>query len=302
VDGSSADPCKDDYRGTGPFSEPETKAIKHFIESNPRIKSAMNFHAWGDLFIYPNSYDPDASNKLLRLQKPKFFRIYQEFEQNAPKLKKAIFGNAQKSVSYDSNGDSSDWMLYAHDIVALNPEVGNDTPYGDTFYIADTKKNLPMVVRDFHPTVKYFMEMHRTRLTLASQQKSKNWLKIEFVNKGLASLYGAKFELKLSSDSGKVFQIGSVGLEMKDAERKVSMKKDKSSSHKMNLLSNNNIWGMRGDLRRRFHLNFLVKSSKQLPENVRWELVVRNNVGLEMAKIQGTTGKKRIRRNLQRAH
>jgi hypothetical protein len=219
VDGSSANPCKDDYRGTGPFSEPETKAMKHFIESNPRIKSAMNFHAYGDLFIYPNSYDPSPSNKLLRTQKPKFFRIYQEFEKNAPKLKKAIFGNAQKAVSYDSNGDSSDWMLNAHDIVALNPEVGNDTLYGDTFYISDTKKNLPMVVRDFHPTVKYFMEMHRTRLAVGPQGKGKGWLKIFVVNKGLASLYGAKFELKLSSDSGKDFQISSVGLEMKDAER-----------------------------------------------------------------------------------
>jgi hypothetical protein len=169
VDGSSNDPCKSDYRGVKPFSEPETQAMKHFIETNPLITSAMNFHAWGDLLIYPNSFDPDPNNKLLTKEKPKFLKIFQEFEQNAPKLKKAVFGNAQKAVSYDSNGDSSDWMLYTHDIVALNPEVGNDTTYGDTFYIADTKKNLPKVVRDFHPTVKYFMEMHRTRFAVASQ-------------------------------------------------------------------------------------------------------------------------------------
>ena len=121
------------------------------------------------------------------------------------------------------------------------------------------------------------------------------------VNKGLASLFGVRFDFRLNSDSGQVLQINSVQLDLKDADRKVSMKKDKSSSKKM-LSMAKNAFSTTGDLRRRFHLNFLVKSPIKLPENVRWELVVRKGSGgLEMARIQGSTGKKRIRRNLQRA-
>ena len=121
------------------------------------------------------------------------------------------------------------------------------------------------------------------------------------VNKGLASLFGVRFDFRLNSDSGQVLQINSVQLDLKDADRKVSMKKDKSSSKKM-LSMAKNAFSTTADLRRRFHLNFLVKSPIKLPENVRWELVVRKGSGgLEMARIQGSTGKKRIRRNLQRA-
>lgn len=65
IDGSSANPCQSDFRGTAPFSEPETRSMKNFIETNPQVKSAMNFHAWGDLFIYPYNYVADPTNQLL---------------------------------------------------------------------------------------------------------------------------------------------------------------------------------------------------------------------------------------------
>lgn len=48
-EGSSANKCQEDYRGPYPFSEPETQAIKEFVESKPAIKIAVNFHSWGNL-------------------------------------------------------------------------------------------------------------------------------------------------------------------------------------------------------------------------------------------------------------
>ena len=47
--GSSGDPCGEDYRGPHAFSEPETKAIKVFVESHSDIVMSFNFHAWGNL-------------------------------------------------------------------------------------------------------------------------------------------------------------------------------------------------------------------------------------------------------------
>jgi len=35
--GGSNDPCAEDHRGTKAFSEPETQAIKNFIENNSQI-------------------------------------------------------------------------------------------------------------------------------------------------------------------------------------------------------------------------------------------------------------------------
>ena len=44
--GSSKRPCEEDYRGTTPFSEPETQAIKNFVDKyHSKIKVVLNLHA-----------------------------------------------------------------------------------------------------------------------------------------------------------------------------------------------------------------------------------------------------------------
>ena len=43
--GSSDDPCNMSYRGSAPFSEPETQALRDFAINNPSIKIALNFHS-----------------------------------------------------------------------------------------------------------------------------------------------------------------------------------------------------------------------------------------------------------------
>jgi carboxypeptidase T len=56
--GSSTDPCSEIYRGPFAFSEPETRAIKNLIdEKHSDIKVALNFHAFGNIFLHPFSTD-----------------------------------------------------------------------------------------------------------------------------------------------------------------------------------------------------------------------------------------------------
>ena len=50
--GSSPDPCAEDYRGTAPFSEPETLAIKNFVESR-HFSIALNWHSFGRVTNLP---------------------------------------------------------------------------------------------------------------------------------------------------------------------------------------------------------------------------------------------------------
>jgi carboxypeptidase T len=59
ADGSSGGECADDYRGPHAFSEPETRQIKNLIEKTKEgasIKIAMNFHAWGNMYVHPWSF------------------------------------------------------------------------------------------------------------------------------------------------------------------------------------------------------------------------------------------------------
>ena len=50
--GSSTTPSSDTYRGTAPFSEPETNNIKILL-AGKGIKNGLNYHTYGNYLIYP---------------------------------------------------------------------------------------------------------------------------------------------------------------------------------------------------------------------------------------------------------
>ena len=52
--GTSGDPCSENYRGTRPFSEPETAAISQKImQLNDRIVLYMTLHSYGQYWLTP---------------------------------------------------------------------------------------------------------------------------------------------------------------------------------------------------------------------------------------------------------
>ena len=50
--GSSTVPSSDTYRGTAPFSEPETANLRDFLATR-YFKNALNYHTYSNLLIYP---------------------------------------------------------------------------------------------------------------------------------------------------------------------------------------------------------------------------------------------------------
>ena len=133
--GSSSNPCGEDYRGPEAFSEPETKAMKYFIEDHPDIKIAINYHTWGNLIITPYNYlSEKESNKLIEKDFPTLFQVYKEFEKEANYPSNYLFGNGAKTIAYTANGDASDWMLGERHILAFSPELGNGNNNSNAFY------------------------------------------------------------------------------------------------------------------------------------------------------------------------
>ena len=96
--GSSPRKCDEDYRGSGPFSEPETQAIRDFIQSNDKnIKIAINLHTWGNLFIIPFNYD-DIKNK--HMVGTPIYKMYQDIKENGNLPKGMLFGNGMQTIEY----------------------------------------------------------------------------------------------------------------------------------------------------------------------------------------------------------
>ena len=56
--GSSSNTCSEEYRGQSAFSEPESRAVRNFIQGRRgSIKMYLTFHSYGQMFLYPWGYD-----------------------------------------------------------------------------------------------------------------------------------------------------------------------------------------------------------------------------------------------------
>ena len=122
--GSSPNSASDTYRGPNAFSEPETQAMKWFTEQH-QFKIALNYHTFGNLWIYPWGYAPS----LLTPDSTTFidFAKYMTRENNYS------YGTGDQTVGYTTNGDSDDWMYGEQNsknkILSFTPECGDDS-YG----------------------------------------------------------------------------------------------------------------------------------------------------------------------------
>ena len=80
--GSSDNPCDQDYRGSEPFSEPETQAIRDMLVEMPNMKIAFNMHATGPLWIHPFCFDTSPENPLLTEDFPNAKAFYRHLTSN----------------------------------------------------------------------------------------------------------------------------------------------------------------------------------------------------------------------------
>eukprot|EP00921_Rhytidocystis_pertsovi_P008497 GHVQ01013926.1.p1 GENE.GHVQ01013926.1~~GHVQ01013926.1.p1 ORF type:complete len:1012 (+),score=90.15 GHVQ01013926.1:444-3479(+) len=126
---SSRDGCDpEEYEGPHPFSEPETQAIKALVEQyvSPSLegvnlvdsfKVAMNLHSFGGFWTHP--WNCCKGKKLPGLPEIFFNELREVLHTD-----KSKFGSAPESLDYSATGEADDWMLAAHKVLAMSPEVG----------------------------------------------------------------------------------------------------------------------------------------------------------------------------------
>lgn len=100
--GSSGSPGSETYRGTAPFSEPETEAVRQFCNAHT-FAFAQNFHSYGDEMLYswsipyaPWGYTPDDPT-------------FQSLSQTMQQMNGYEYGPPWE-ILYEVNGDANDWM------------------------------------------------------------------------------------------------------------------------------------------------------------------------------------------------
>lgn len=122
--GSSPDPDDETYRGTGPFSEPETQVVRDFISAHEFVIT-LYYHSWSNLVIWPFSYE---------------YGIYTPDEPIFSAMGRAIksfngYTPGPGWILYTTNGDSDDWgygeQITKNKNFSMTIEVGG---YDDGFW------------------------------------------------------------------------------------------------------------------------------------------------------------------------
>ncbi|XP_011310954.1 carboxypeptidase B [Fopius arisanus] len=106
--GTSKQPCREIFAGTGPFSEPETAAIKNFFDASAAdFKGYLTFHSYGQYILYPWGYD--------RRVPPDYADLERLGQQSAQAMKSAggsgsiyTVGNSATTL-YAAAGGADDW-------------------------------------------------------------------------------------------------------------------------------------------------------------------------------------------------
>ncbi len=139
-EGSSSDGCNETYRGSAPFSEPESQAIRDFVESHD-FPIAFNYHSYSNLMIYPYGFNPSITPPQSDLD------IFVEYADDMTQFNGYLPGTGIETVGYTVNGEACDWMYGEHQIIAFTPEIGN---FNDGFW-PSTNRIVPLCEENLYP-------------------------------------------------------------------------------------------------------------------------------------------------------
>lgn len=147
--GSSANPSSDTYKGTTPFSENETKAIKAYVEANENINILLSFHTFSELILYP------WGHKYASIEKEADLKVHQTMAKTMSKSNG--YTPQQSSQLYIASGDTTDWSYGQLGIFSFTFELDPKNVFGmGTFYPGD--EIIPAVVEKNWAPFMYLIE------------------------------------------------------------------------------------------------------------------------------------------------
>ena len=143
--GSSTDPSSDTYRGTAPFSEPETSAIRDFLASK-NFSNTLNYHTYGNYLIYPYGAFPYLTPDSL---------TFIEYAGDMSSFNGYSAGTALQTVGYGVRGVSDDYF-YDGDVIANEGKIFAMTPeVGTTGFWPSQSEIIPLAVENILPNLYY---------------------------------------------------------------------------------------------------------------------------------------------------
>ncbi len=114
-------PIHETYPGPNPFSEPETQAMKSFLDMH-NFKYSFNYHTYSNLLIYPYNH---------RSEECADSAYFRDFSNYISRKNNYVYGTASRILNYTAQGGADDYLWGTKGIYSYTVEVGNDL---DGFY------------------------------------------------------------------------------------------------------------------------------------------------------------------------
>ena len=148
--GSSASPNSDTFKGPTPFSEPETQAIRDYVEAHVNITTLLSFHTFSKLILYPWGHSNNPIGETNDMQ------VHKVMAETMAKWNG--YKPMQASGLYIASGDTTDWSYGQHKIISFTFELdpANSGFGGGGFYPG--AKIIDEVVRKNIEPCLYLME------------------------------------------------------------------------------------------------------------------------------------------------
>lgn len=123
--GSSSDPESEIYRGKNAFSETETSAIKDFFTNHKNISTALSFHTYSELILYPwsSSYDEIKGDDI---------KVFMNMANHMALSNK--YRPMQSSELYVASGETCDWVYDTLKAFCFTFELSPRTSFAGGFY------------------------------------------------------------------------------------------------------------------------------------------------------------------------
>lgn len=155
--GSSGSTGAETYRGPGPASEPETKAIIAFHAAHPPVVS-LSYHTYSGLVLYPYGFrDGALAPDLPVYQALGGTDILPAVRDSVPDSFHAYYHPGPGWNLYPTNGEYTDWAYRAHQTIAFTTELtsGCCTPDSNFYYGFVFPDDSGLVDRVFHDNLPF---------------------------------------------------------------------------------------------------------------------------------------------------
>ena len=215
-DGSSPDGCSETYRGTSPFSEPETQAVRDFVNQH-NFKINFNYHSYSDLLIYPFGYEYENNAPQEDID------IFIEYGEDMVQYNDYVLGTGP-DLLYPVNGDACDWMYGEAGIFSYTPEIGGNS---DGFWPA-TQRILPLAEENLYPNQVLALNAgskYDVEISLNSESFNSNDLYplfISIMNRGLSNANGS-VKIDILSSENLIFELDQITLNELDSRDSIDL-------------------------------------------------------------------------------